>query len=103
VCACARAPRAPAQIGCGTPNKGFPPCSDCRAGLTDQGKCPGPGEQVSCDSNTTNILYSDSLDGPWQQFNAPFVKSDTMGTPYQVQHKRKTAPLAANNSQLQTR
>ena len=41
-------------------------------GLSDQ-SCPGMGEELSCSSNTTNILYASSPDGPWKQHNAAFV------------------------------
>ena len=75
------------HIGCGTPNGGTP-CTDCKNGVT--GKCHGPGEMVACTKNTTNILFSKSLDGPWQQLNAPIVYSATMGTPYQVDNPTVT-------------
>lgn len=69
------------HIGCGTPIK--TPCTDCHAGNTGK-SCHAPGETVACNSTTTNILYSKSLDGPWRSINAPFVASPTMGKPYQV-------------------
>eukprot|EP00040_Diaphanoeca_grandis_P039909 m.260567 g.260567 ORF g.260567 m.260567 type:complete len:488 (-) comp40130_c0_seq1:87-1550(-) len=77
------------HIGCGTPNPGGTVCTDCKAGVTGS-SCHGPGEQVACNDNTTNILYSKSLNGPWQQLNAPFIKSATMGTPYQIDNPTVT-------------
>lgn len=62
------------HIGCGTPNSGVPPCTHCSNGVTGSG-CPSPGETVACSRNTTNILFSRSLDGPWQQLNAPIVRA----------------------------
>ena len=78
------------HIGCGTPNRGQPACTHCAGGVTT-GSCPGSGEEVACNDNTTNILFSKSLDGPWDQFNAPFIKSPVMGTPYQVLKKSSRA------------
>ena len=71
------------HIGCGTPVGGAPPCTDCAGGKSGK-SCHGPGEMVACDDRTTNILHAASPDGPWGQLNAPFVKSATMGTPYQI-------------------
>lgn len=76
------------HIGCGTPNGGSP-CTDCTGGNTGK-TCRGIGEMVACTKNTTNILHSKSLDGPWQQLNAPIVYSATMGTPYQVDNPTVT-------------
>jgi hypothetical protein len=78
------------HIGCGTPNQGVEPCTDCIEGRTEIGKCAGPPEQQSCSVNTTNILYSASADGPWQQLNAPFVKSATMGTTFGIDNPTVT-------------
>ena len=75
------------HIGCGTPNGGKP-CTKCKGGVT--GTCPGIGEMVACNKNTTNILHSKSLDGPWEQLNAPIVYSATMGTPYQIDNPTVT-------------
>lgn len=77
------------HIGCGTPNQGHGPCTDCHGGVSGK-TCHGPGEQVACNTTTTNILYSMSLEGPWKQFNAPFIKSPTMGTPYQIDNPTVT-------------
>lgn len=77
------------HIGCGTPNQGHQPCTACANGVSGP-SCHGPGEQTACTDNTTNILYSSSLDGPWQQLNAPFIKSATMGTPYQIDNPTGT-------------
>ena len=52
--------------------------------------CHGPGETVACTKNTTNILHSKSLSGPWQQLNAPIIYSKTMGVPYQVDNPSVT-------------
>ena len=54
------------HIGCGTLNKGNKPCTDCADGASGP-TCKGTGEAVACNSTTTNILYSQSLDGPWEQ------------------------------------
>lgn len=62
------------HIGCGTPNGGVPPCTDCSKGTTGA-SCQHPGETVACSGNTTNLLFSKSLDGPWQQLNAPIVRA----------------------------
>ena len=35
---------------------GKPPCTTCTGGLTPKG-CPGTGEEVACNGNTTNILF----------------------------------------------
>ena len=75
------------HIGCGTPVGSR--CADCAGGLTSP-SCHAPGEEVACNGNTTNILYSKSPDGPWQQLNAPIVKSATMGTPYQIDNPTVT-------------
>eukprot|EP00937_MAST-01D_sp_MAST-1D-sp2_P007222 g7222.t1 len=77
------------HIGCGTPNQGRAPCANCSGGYSGA-SCSGPGEQVACSANTTNILYSRSPAGPWRQLNAPFVKSATMGTPYQIDNPSVT-------------
>lgn len=63
------------HIGCGTPVGSR--CADCTGGFTSP-TCHAPGEEVACNGNTTNILYSKSPDGPWQQLNAPIVKSATV-------------------------
>ena len=76
------------HIGCGTPIK--TPCTDCHAGNTGK-SCHAPGETVACNTTTTNILYSKSLDGPWKSINAPFVASPTMGKPYQVLNRPYTS------------
>ena len=52
--------------------------------------CVMVGEQEACTDNTTNILYSKSPDGPWQQLNAPFVKSATMGTAFAIDNPTVT-------------
>ena len=71
------------HIGCGTLNKGIAPCTDCANGVTGK-TCKGTGESVACNATTTNILFSQSLDGPWSQLNARFIASTTMGSPYQI-------------------
>jgi hypothetical protein len=76
------------HIGCGTPNGGKP-CTDCKGGNTGK-SCRGIGEMVACSKNTTNILHSTSLDGPWEQLNAPIINSATMGTPYQIDNPTVT-------------
>eukprot|EP00039_Didymoeca_costata_P013901 m.217906 g.217906 ORF g.217906 m.217906 type:complete len:487 (-) comp15894_c1_seq1:75-1535(-) len=65
------------HIGCGTGRPGFPPCSHCENGISGK-TCKGPAEQVACTSNTTNILYSSSLNGPWSQYNALVLPSAAM-------------------------
>jgi hypothetical protein len=85
------------HIGCGTPNRGMKPCTACSGGISSK-SCTGSGEMVACTDNTTNILFSKSLDGPWEQFNAPFIKSPTMGTPFQVDNP--TATFFPNGSLL---
>jgi hypothetical protein len=68
------------HIGCGDGGPGYAPCTDCAGGYSGK-QCPGPGEQNGCTRNTTNILFSASLNGPWQQLNAEFVNSPTMTWP----------------------
>jgi hypothetical protein len=75
------------HIGCGTPVGTR--CADCKLGFTGP-SCHAPGEEVACSANTTNILYADTLDGPWKQLNAPIIRSATMGTPYQIDNPSVT-------------
>lgn len=75
------------HIGCGTPIKA--PCTDCKGGETGK-SCHAPGETVACNTTTTNILWAKSLDGPWEQLNAPIIISPTMGKPYQVDNPSVT-------------
>ena len=85
------------HIGCGTLNKGITPCLDCTNGASGK-SCKGTGEAVACNTTTTNILYLNAstqssdptLKGPWNQLNAPFTPSPTMGSPYQVDNPTVT-------------
>ena len=85
------------HIGCGRPISGSKPCTNCSGGYSGK-DCPSIGEEVGCTANTTNILHSASPDGPWEQLNAPFVKSATMGVPYGVDNP--TAFFFPNGSLL---
>ena len=86
------------HIGCGTPNGGKP-CTDCKGGVTGK-TCHGNprGEMVACNNVTTNILHSQSVEGPWSQLNAPIVYSATMGHPFQIDNP--TVTFFANGSLL---
>lgn len=58
------------HIGCGTPNK-YPKCDKCSGGRT--GGCPGAHEQVACTKNTTHLMYSSDLNGPWNALNSTIL------------------------------
>merc|ERR1712224_650893 len=56
------------HIGCGTPNRGTPKCDTCSGGMSNS--CVRVAEEVSCSSNSTRVLFAQSLEGPWQALNA---------------------------------
>jgi len=58
------------HIGCGSPNRGTPKCSPCANGTTNTSACKLIPEEVSCSSNSTHVLHTSSLDGPWESINA---------------------------------
>jgi hypothetical protein len=68
------------HIGCGNGRPGYPPCTACSGGVSSS-SCRGPGEQNGCTSTTTNILFSTSPTGPWNQLNANFTNSRWMTWP----------------------